>query len=101
MAVRDDAVCRLRLLSAGGARLRLNAYLLTPRIPIQETTFSVQFVPVMRFLVFEFAVYDQIGGSTGEKRGVELRCYAMCCTRIWCTRCPVLTWRMLLHDVRY
>eukprot|EP00961_Rhodomonas_salina_P079229 1065092-Rhodomonas_salina.2 len=29
----------------------------TPRSPVQETTISVQFVPGMRFLVFDFRVY--------------------------------------------
>eukprot|EP00961_Rhodomonas_salina_P305561 3941973-Rhodomonas_salina.4 len=40
----------------------------TPRNLIQETAFSVQFVPGMRFLVCEFAVYlrvDVVGRSLG------------------------------------
>eukprot|EP00961_Rhodomonas_salina_P301368 3940435-Rhodomonas_salina.1 len=41
----------------------------TPRNRIQETAVSVQFVPAMRFLVFDFEVYVNVFGSEGAGRG--------------------------------
>eukprot|EP00961_Rhodomonas_salina_P212407 2868073-Rhodomonas_salina.2 len=50
------------------ARGREAAVSTPPRNPIQETAFSVQIVPRMRFLVLEFAVQadDHPHGSTGK-----------------------------------
>eukprot|EP00961_Rhodomonas_salina_P080273 1079713-Rhodomonas_salina.1 len=39
----------------------------TPQNQAQETAFSVQFVPGMRFLVFEFAVWDHWRESVGAE----------------------------------
>eukprot|EP00961_Rhodomonas_salina_P013494 180868-Rhodomonas_salina.1 len=35
-----------------------------PRYQVQETAFSVQFVPAMRFLIFDFAVSPDISSQT-------------------------------------
>eukprot|EP00961_Rhodomonas_salina_P093387 1256768-Rhodomonas_salina.1 len=44
--------------AAGQVAARVHPYLPPPRNQIQETAFAVQFVPGMRFLVFDFGVYD-------------------------------------------
>eukprot|EP00961_Rhodomonas_salina_P288508 3899211-Rhodomonas_salina.2 len=55
------AVLTQRMLPSGYgqtlSRARGTTMPLAPRNPIQETGLSVQVVPGMRFLVFEFAVY--------------------------------------------
>eukprot|EP00961_Rhodomonas_salina_P228093 3083102-Rhodomonas_salina.1 len=57
----------------GADRWRL---ICTPRNQAQETAFSVQIVPGMRFLVFEFAVYDPQMMSSID----TARCCAVCMT---------------------
>eukprot|EP00961_Rhodomonas_salina_P145346 1956212-Rhodomonas_salina.5 len=61
--------------------------LLRPQNQIQETAFSVQIVPGMRFLVFEFA----------PAMGCRALRYSLCHVLRDATRCLVLTWRMLLQ----